>query len=182
MRRSFEAQGFTLLEIVVALVLIGLLAGTLVPAVINQLGRGEVNRLGEDLATLEDAAKSFRTDVNRWPGGLDDLVTAVTATDEDPEGNTYPPGLLQRWSGPYLDLGAIPGDTIVTGGGAVIDSVFTAETWGSADFLVMTVKNVPLETARELSVVIDGDTITSTAGKVRWLEGDTLVYYATPLQ
>ena len=42
---------------------------------------------------------------------LDDLVTAVSATDEDPEGNTYPPGLLNNWGGPYLDLGAIPGDT-----------------------------------------------------------------------
>lgn len=179
-------HGFTLIEILVALVLIGLLAGTLMPAVINQLNRGETNRITEDLAALERGAKAFRTDVSRWPGGLDDLVSAPTTADRDIEGNAFPTGLAGRWAGPYLEIGTIPGDTLISGGGAIIDSVFTSLAWGSANFVVMKAIGVSADDTREISVIVDGDTAT-TGGKVRWKAGgtglpDTLVYYATPIE
>ena len=186
MKRIRRTGGFTLLEILVALVLIGLLAGALVPTVVNQLGRGETNRLVEDLTAVEEASKSFRVDVQRWPGGLRNLVTQPTASDVSLTGATYPAGLVSRWRGPYLEQGSIPGDTIVTSGGGVILPTFSSVAWGGTNFLTVKVKGITQESARAVRMVIDGDTaVAASSGRVRWRSGggsspDTLVYHAAP--
>jgi type II secretion system protein G len=181
-----STSGFTLLEILVALVLIGLLAGALVPTVVNQLGRGETNRLVEDLTAIEGASKSFRVDVQRWPGGLRNLVTQPSTSDVSLTGATYPSALISRWRGPYLERGSIPGDTIVTAGGGVILPTFTSVAWGGTNFFTVKVKGITQENARAARLVMDGDTaVAATSGRVRWKTGggsspDTLIFHAAP--
>jgi type II secretion system protein G len=185
-KRMRPTSGFTLLEILVALVLIGLLAGTLVPTVVNQLGRGETNRLVEDLTAVEEASKSFRVDVQRWPGGVRSLVTQPTTSDVSLTGATYPSALVSRWRGPYLERGSIPGDTIVTSGGGVILSTFTSVAWGGTNFLTVKVKGITQDNARSVRLLMDGDTaVAATSGRVRWRSGggsspDTLIFHAAP--
>jgi len=190
-----SSAGFTLLEILVALVLIGLLVGTLLPSVLNQLTRGEINRISEDLNAISNAAKTFRVDVQRWPGDLEDLVTAPASTADstlNPGGTTYPSGLAGKWAGPYVEQGTIKGDSLPTAAGGVIVNRFSRTTWGGRDFLTIKAKGITVADAQALSLRIDGDTVTNitatdAAGQIRFRVGtggavDTLYYLAAPVQ
>ena len=97
--RRLDQGGFTLVEILVVLVILGLLFGLVGPRVIDYLSRAksEVARLQmENLATALDL---YRLDVGGYPSqeeGLRALVTASAGTD--------------RWNGPYLKDKAVPLD------------------------------------------------------------------------
>lgn len=170
-------RGFTLVEILVALVLIGLLAGALVPAVVNQISKGETGRLVEDLRAMETASKAFRVDVQRWPRGIRQLMVAPTTSDTALVGGAYPASLVSRWRGPYLERGTIPGDSILTAFGGVILPIFTPANF----FLTVQVKGISQENARSVSLILDGDTEVASSGRVRWVTGDTLRFHITPL-
>ena len=184
-------RGFTLMEILVALVLIGLMAGTLLPAVLNNVERGEVNRVHEDLEAVNTAAKAFKVDVQRWPGDLDDLVVqpATASSDSALTGGLYPTTLQARWAGPYLEIGSVT-TGIGTALGGTILSRMGLTAWNAENFVTIKVLNVSQADARTLSASVDGDTAVAyaldTAGKVRWRVGsggaDTLIYLGSPVQ
>lgn len=191
--RGTTRSGFTLLEILVALVLIGLLVATLVPAVLNQMGRGEVNRVVEDLSAVESASKTFRVDVNRWPGELEDLVIRPSSTATDVNGATYG-GLVARWAGPYLERGSLDaGSVIETSMGGQIQNAFSKEPWGTtnlASFFVVSVDGLTEENIKSISFAVDGDSTnlvktSDSAGRVR-IDGTTpnftLLYFAAPVR
>ena len=184
-------RGFTLLEILVALVLIGLLAGVLVPTVTNQLSRGEAGRVAEDLGGIEAATKAFRVDVQRWPLHVRHLAVQPTAAAPDSVfgGGLYPANLISRWRGPYLEKGSIPGDTLPTAAGGVILGRFLPITWGATSFISVRTKGITQANARAVRLILDGDTAVgntsssaSTIGRVRWLTGDTMIYLISPVQ
>jgi type II secretion system protein G len=182
--------GFTLLEILVAMVLIGVLVGALVPSVMSQLGKGEVSRVVEDLDAVGEATKLFRTDVQRWPQSASQLVTEPSSGDADLYRKTIPDRLISRWGGPYLDQGALRGDSLNTALGGAVIANFDTLSWGGNRFLVVKVNEISVDDAKAISQVIDGDTLVRSAtaddnGRVRWKAGtsgstpDTLVYLAT---
>lgn len=174
-------SGFSLLEILVALVLIGLLVGTLLPSVMGQMGRGELNRVVEDLRSVENGAKAFRVDVNRWPGDLEDLVVAITSTAADStlEGSPYPPGLASRWGGPYLEgLSLANGDSLSTAVGGWIADDFGTASMSGATYLTVTLTGLDSATARSINNELDRDTAMA-AGRVRFASG-VLTYLAVP--
>ena len=198
-RSPASRGGFTLLEILVALVLIGLLVGTLLPAVLNQLSRGEVNRIGEDLQAVAQAAKTFRIDVQRWPGDLEDLYSTplTTSPDATVTGALFPVQLASRWAGPYVEEGIIKGDSLPTASGGVILNWFSQTSWGGKNFLTIKVKGITSADAQALSLQLDGDTLVNAGsattapndalGQVRWRSGgdggvDTLIYLSAPVQ
>lgn len=95
MKRS---TGFTLLELLVVIVIIGLLAGYVAPRYFSQVGKSEVQVAKAQIESLEKALDQFRLDVRRYPSaeeGLDALVTK--------------PASVANWSGPYLKK-AVPAD------------------------------------------------------------------------
>ena len=95
MKRS---TGFTLLELLVVIVIIGLLAGYVAPRYFSQVGKSEVQVAKAQIESLEKALDQFRLDVRRYPSaeeGLDALVTK--------------PASVANWSGPYLKK-AVPTD------------------------------------------------------------------------
>lgn len=88
------AAGFTLLELLVVVAIIGLLVGYVGPKYFGQLGKAEVKAARAQIDGIEKALDQYRLDVGRYPGteqGLNALVT-------------QPPGLT-RWNGPYLKKG-----------------------------------------------------------------------------
>src|SRR5204862_3200273 len=87
--RSF--RGFTLLELLVVIVIIGLLAGYVAPRYFSQVGRSEVQVARAQIESLEKALDQFRLDTRHYPTaeqGLDALVMK--------------PANEANWSGPYL--------------------------------------------------------------------------------
>lgn len=84
-------SGFTLLELLIVLTIIGLLVGYVAPKYLNQLGKSEVKVARAQIKALEDALEQYRLDVGSYPSSEQGLNALVTA----------PPG-VSRWQGPYL--------------------------------------------------------------------------------
>ncbi len=101
MRRSFPAQvqaGFTLLELLVVMVIIGLLAGYVAPKYFSQVGKSEVKVAKAQINALEKALDTYRLDVGRYPTTEQGLDALVTKPQNEP-----------KWQGPYLSK-AVPLD------------------------------------------------------------------------
>jgi general secretion pathway protein G len=92
------AGGFTLLELLVVMVIIGLLAGLVGPRYFAQVGKSHVKVARAQINSLEQALDQFRLDVGRYP-----------TTDEGLEALNSMPASAEGWSGPYLKK-AIPLD------------------------------------------------------------------------
>lgn len=184
------STGFTLLEILVALVLVGLLAGALVPSMVSQVAKGEVQRVVEDLNSAGNAAKLFRIEVNRWPKQLTDLTKKPTTADQDVLGDNYPDRLLQRWDGPYLDQVQ---DSVITALGGKItnrtDGTFTSVSWGGSEYFTVTISGLTRPDVKRISEAVDGDTVVDNTtnpdanGRVRW-DGTSglLIYLHAPIK
>ncbi len=90
-----KRKGFTLLELLVVIVIIGLLAGYVAPRYFSQVGKSEIQVAKAQIESLEKALDQFRLDTRRYPTaeeGLDVLVSR--------------PANVQGWSGPYLKKAA----------------------------------------------------------------------------
>ena len=91
-------SGFTLLELLVVIVIIGLLAGYVAPRYFSQVGRSEVQVARAQIESLEKALDQYRLDVRRYP-----------AADEGLEALVAKPAGAENWQGPYLKK-AVPND------------------------------------------------------------------------
>jgi len=87
-------RGFTLLELLVVMVIIGLLAGYVGPRLFGQIGKSEVKMARAQIDAFAKALDQYRIDTGRYPGTAQGLAALV----ERPEGES-------RWSGPYLAKG-----------------------------------------------------------------------------
>jgi general secretion pathway protein G len=93
-----RSAGFTLLELLVVLVIIGLLVGYVAPRYFSQVGKSEAKVARAQLKALEDALDQYRLDVGRYPTTDQGLASL----------NAQPPGEA-RWQGPYLRK-SVPND------------------------------------------------------------------------
>lgn len=84
-------RGFTLLELLVVIVIIGALAGLIAPRYFDQLGKSNTKIARAQVVSLEKALDQYRLDVGRYPSTEQGLAAL----------NTKPAG-LERWAGPYL--------------------------------------------------------------------------------
>src|SRR4030088_1425045 len=66
-RRGAPAAGFTLLELLVVMVIIGLLAGFVAPRYFSQVGKSQVKSAQAQIDALDKALEQFRIDVGRLP-------------------------------------------------------------------------------------------------------------------
>ena len=100
-RHRRSDAGFTLLEILVVLVIIGLLAGLVGPRLFTKVDQSKVVTAQTQIRLLRGAVENLRLDIGRLP-----------TTDEGLMLLTKPPAdasLATRWRGPYLDE-AVPAD------------------------------------------------------------------------
>jgi general secretion pathway protein G len=91
-------RGFTLLELLVVMVIIGLLAGYVGPKYFAQIGKSEIKTAKAQIDALGKALDQYRLDTGRYPNTDEGLQALVTA----PAGDA-------RWQGPYLQK-AVPMD------------------------------------------------------------------------
>jgi len=88
---NLRTAGFTLLELLVVLVILGLLAAVATPQVLDYLDRARTQSASIQINNLSTALDLYRLDVGRYPSaqeGLDSLVTA--------------PAGVTTWFGPYV--------------------------------------------------------------------------------
>jgi len=84
-------RGFTLLELLVVMAIIGLLAAYVGPRYFSQVGKSEVKMAQAQIDSLEKALHQYRLDVGAYPATEQGLGALITA-----------PGNTPKWNGPYL--------------------------------------------------------------------------------
>jgi general secretion pathway protein G len=90
-RQHAAHRGFTLLELLVVIVIIGLLAAYVGPKYFSQLGKSEVTVAKAQIEAFSKALDTFRLDVGRYP-----------TTEEGLSALLVPPAGLAKWNGAYL--------------------------------------------------------------------------------
>jgi general secretion pathway protein G len=97
-RPAHHHRGFTLLELLVVMVIIGLLAGYVGPKLFAQIGKSETKVTRAQIDALQKALDQYRIDTGRYPSTEQGLATLVSRPADEP-----------RWGGPYLAK-AVPAD------------------------------------------------------------------------
>lgn len=93
-----SARGFTLLELLVVMVIIGLLAGYVAPRYFAQVGKSEVKTAQAQVDALGKALDQYRLDTGHYPSTEEGLTALFTKPANEP-----------KWDGPYLKK-AVPLD------------------------------------------------------------------------
>jgi general secretion pathway protein G len=92
-------QGFTLVEMLVVITIIGLIMGLIGPRVLNYLSESKVKTARIQLQSFASALDLFYLDAGRFPSTSEGLTALVRQT----------PGVA-AWNGPYLKGGSVPKD------------------------------------------------------------------------
>jgi len=92
-------QGFTLVEMLVVITIIGLIMGLIGPRVLNYLSESKVKAAKIQLQSFASALDLFYLDAGRFPSAAEGLAALVQRT----------PGVA-AWNGPYLKGGTVPSD------------------------------------------------------------------------
>lgn len=92
------SMGFTLLELLVVMVIIGLLASYVAPRFFDQVGKSEIKATRAQLDAFDKALGTYRLDTGRYPSTDQGLKALVERPADEP-----------KWSGPYLAK-ALPAD------------------------------------------------------------------------
>jgi len=103
MKRNLDNRGFTLIELMVVIVILGILAGLIVPRIMSRPEEARQAKARMQIESLETALKLYKLDTGSYPSteqGLQALVEAPTV------GN-----LPRKWrEGGYLEKGKVPTD------------------------------------------------------------------------
>jgi general secretion pathway protein G len=92
-------RGFTLVEILVVITIIGLIMGLVGPRVLNYLGESKAKAAKIQIESFSSALDLFYLDTGRYPSSPEGLTALVQR-----------PGNIAAWNGPYLKGGAVPKD------------------------------------------------------------------------
>ena len=107
---SRGARGFTLIEIMVVVVILGILASIVVPRVMDRPDDARITKVKQDIRTLESALNLYRLDNFRYPTTEQGLQALVERPRSGPEATQYPEGgYMDRlpsdpWGNPYQYL------------------------------------------------------------------------------
>jgi len=105
--RARRAGGFTLIEIMVVIVILGVLAALIVPRVLERPDEARTIAAKSDVAAIMQALKLYRLDNQRYPTGEQGLVALVAKPEQPPvPPNWKPGGYLEKlpkdpWGRPY---------------------------------------------------------------------------------
>ena len=97
--RNRGEAGFSLLELLVALVILALIMGIAGPRVIGYMGRAKTQTAEAQVKTLQGALDLFLMDMGRYPTDEEGLAALIVA-----------PAGAAGWSGPYLNEDVLPAD------------------------------------------------------------------------
>jgi len=93
-RRASKEAGFTLIEILIVVVIIGLIASLIAPNLIGRFERSQSEIAKTQVEMLSSGILAFKMDVGRYPETLEELVKSTDT----------------KWRGPYLSKQTVPKD------------------------------------------------------------------------
>ena len=102
-------RGFTLIEIMVVVIILGILAAIVAPNVIGRVGDAQIAAAKQDLRGIENALKFYRLDNFAYPSTEQGLQALVTRPNDPNLRNWKAGGYLERmpkdpWGNPYQYL------------------------------------------------------------------------------
>ena len=97
--RGGSEAGFTLVEILVVITIIGLIMALVGPRVVNYLGESKVKAARIQVESFSSALDLFYLDAGRYPSTSEGLAALAQR-----------PGSTAAWNGPYLRGGLVPND------------------------------------------------------------------------
>jgi len=127
-------SGFTLIEIVIAVAIVAILAGSIAPMVFREIERAREEATLQELATLRGGMLEFYEDTGRFPSEGEGLMALVT----DPT--------VTGWSGPYV--GGAAGDPAVE---------VTTDSWGNTYQYDLSPTTDPVGVAQAIVASAGGD-------------------------
>jgi len=89
--KFIKVKGFTLLELLVVMVIIGLLAGYVGPKYFDQIGKSEIKTAWAQINALGKALDQYRIDTGHYPTSEQGLNALMQTPNNEP-----------KWAGPYL--------------------------------------------------------------------------------
>lgn len=104
-----KQAGFTLIEIMVVVVIIGILAALVGPRLFGQVDRARIEAAKAEISTIENALKFYRLDNFAYPSTEQGIDALVTKPNDPNIKNWNPGGYLERlpsdpWGNPYQYL------------------------------------------------------------------------------
>ncbi|MEO7647155.1 MAG: type II secretion system protein [Gemmatimonadaceae bacterium] len=183
MKNKKARRGFTLPEVLVTLAIVATLSAVLLPALNNQLSKGDAGRLTSDLVAVQTAVGAFTSDVRRYPLDLTDLIAKPGSADLDVLGNAFGAVLINKWRGPYLSK-ELSGTNLPTGYGVNISGTFTRTSYNAIEYLTITIPSLTAAEFNNIDQIID-ETANSSTGQLRFTvsgTSTTTTFYAAPIQ
>jgi len=95
-------SGFTLIELLVVLVILGLLAGLVLPRLVGRTEEAKHQTAEIQIRGLEDALRLYYTDNGYFPTTEQGMKALVETPSSEP--------IPKKWKGPYLEKGILPKD------------------------------------------------------------------------
>jgi general secretion pathway protein G len=100
--RQHRAAGFTLLEMLVVLVIIGLIASLVGPQLMSRVDTSKVTAADTQVRMLKSSLDTMRLDIGRYPTKDEGLALLVTPPKDE--------RVAPKWQGPYLSENTVPLD------------------------------------------------------------------------
>jgi general secretion pathway protein G len=92
--KNSQQSAFTLIEIMVVAVILGVLAATIIPQFTSTTQDAKISAAKSTVAELANAVERFNINMDRYPTTEEGLKALVEA----------PPGAEQKWRGPYIQM------------------------------------------------------------------------------
>ena len=92
--RILKQTGFTLIEVMVVVVILGILAAVVVPNIMSKPDEARVSKAKQDVRALEEALNRYKLDNYDYPSTEQGLKALVTKPGGSPAAN--------HWNGPYV--------------------------------------------------------------------------------
>lgn len=92
--KVMKQAGFTLIEVMVVVVILGILAAVVVPNIMDKPDEARISKAKQDVRALEEALNRYKLDNYDYPSTEQGLAALVTKPGGTPE--------PKRWKGPYV--------------------------------------------------------------------------------
>jgi len=104
-----KQTGFTLIEVMAVVVILGLLATFVVPNVLGQQEKAQMKKAAIDIQTLSSALSMYKLENYNYPSTSQGLEALVTKPSGSPEAKNWTSSYISRlpkdpWGNPYLYL------------------------------------------------------------------------------